>query len=83
MTLLLCVIIGLILGFFGALHLSIQEFEEMTEEELIDMHKVLKEIQDEVDDKAHAEKSICESLLELQRYRKHEEVAKTYRGDGQ
>ena len=47
----------------------------MTEEELIDMHKVLKEIQDEVDDKAHAEKSICESLLELQRYRKHEEVA--------
>ena len=79
MTLLLGVIIGLILGFFGAL----QEFEEMTEEELIDMHKVLKELQDEVDDKAHAEKSICESLLELQRYRKHEEVAKTYRGDGQ
>tara|TARA_R110002020_G_scaffold475611_2_gene711342 strand:+ start:653 stop:799 length:147 start_codon:yes stop_codon:yes gene_type:complete len=47
MELLLGLIIGLILGFFGAVHLAFEEVNGMTKEELIDMHNVLRELDNE------------------------------------
>ena len=44
MEILIGLIIGLILGFFGAFHIVVQELEEMTEEELLWTNKVLKEL---------------------------------------
>ena len=40
-------IIGLILGFFGAFHIVVQELEEMTEEDLLETNRVLKELNNE------------------------------------
>ena len=47
MEILIGLIIGLILGFFGAFHIVVQELEEMTEEELLWTNKVLKELNNE------------------------------------
>ena len=44
MEILIGLIIGLILGFFGAFHIVVQELEEMTEEDLLETNRVLKEL---------------------------------------
>ena len=47
MDILIGLIIGLILGFFGAFHIVVQELEEMTEEDLLETNRVLKELNNE------------------------------------
>ncbi len=47
MEILIGLIIGLILGFFGAFHIVVQELEEMTEEDLLETNRVLKELNNE------------------------------------
>jgi len=47
MSIFIGLIIGLILGFFGAFHIFVQQLEEMTEEELLWTNKVLKELNNE------------------------------------
>ena len=47
MSLFLGFIIGLILGFFGAVHLAFEEINGMSKEELLDMYAVLREIENE------------------------------------
>lgn len=44
MSLLLGFIIGLIIGFFGAVHLAFEEINSMSKEELLDMYAVLREL---------------------------------------
>lgn len=44
MSLLLGFIIGLIIGFFGAVHLAFEEINGMSKEELLDMYAVLREL---------------------------------------
>ena len=47
MEILIGLIIGLILGFFGAFHIVVQELEEMTEEDLLETNRVLKKLNNE------------------------------------
>ena len=47
MEILIGLIIGLILGFFRAFHIVVQELEEMTEEDLLETNRVLKELNNE------------------------------------
>ena len=47
MEILIGLIIGLILGLFGAFHIVVQELEEMTEEDLLETNRVLKELNNE------------------------------------
>jgi len=44
MSLFLGFIIGLIIGFFGAVHLAFEEINGMSKEELLDMYAVLREL---------------------------------------
>ncbi len=44
MEILIGLIIGLILGFFGAFHIVVQELEEMTEEDLLETNRVLRSL---------------------------------------
>ena len=47
MEILIGLIIGLILGFFGSFHIFVQQLEEMTEEDLLETNRVLKELNNE------------------------------------